>query len=125
MAAKIAPEKNPLPATPPATKTELVVAHINNHRPLYIWLPLGSLACLGALYLYYGITGRAPQDDVPVGTIWNVLICNVVVIMTNCVKPLLFNDINTEDPRYSLWQITLDYFATFFLLFGFWWALTH
>jgi hypothetical protein len=122
---KVTPEKNPLPSTPPATKAEVVVAHLNNHRALYIWLPLGSLACFGALHLYYYLTGRAALDEVPVGAIWNILICNVVVIMVNCTKPLLFNDINTEDPKYSQWQIALDYLATFFLLFGFWYALTH
>ena len=119
------PVKDVLPDTPPATKTEVVLAHVDNHRPFYIWLPIACLAVYLAMEAYKSLAGRSAVDDVPIGALWNILGIVVTVILVNVTKPRLYDDIDTTDRTIPWWHICLDYFATCFLLLLFWYAISH
>lgn len=101
-----------------------VRSHLWIHRPFYLWLPIIVVGIWAALHGYYSLTGRTPVDDLPVGALWNVLILIVAIILTNNVKPRLFDDIDTtKETRW--WRVAIDTFETCFLLVLFCYVLTH
>lgn len=117
--------RDALPDTPPATKTEVAVKHVSNHRPFYIWLPICGLAVYGALHAYKAIAQRPIIDDFPAGALWNILWIVVASVLVNNMKPRHFDDIDTTDRTIPWWHVCLDYLTTFLLFVGIWYAITH
>ena len=117
--------KDPIPDTPPATKTEVATAHVNYHRPFYIWLPIACLGVYLALEAYKSLAGRPAIDDVPIGALWNILGIVVTAVLVNNIKPRSFDDIDTTDRTIPWWHVCLDYLTTYLLYFFIWYAITH
>lgn len=115
-------------ATPPeftkGSRRQWFLDHLWVHRPFYLWLPIVLLSVWGALHGYRALTGRAPVDDLPVGSLGNLLILIAAIILTNWTHPRLFGIVETKDEA-RWYVIAWDYASIGFTFWLCWFALSH
>jgi hypothetical protein len=90
-------------------------------RESAVLFPASIILLLGGIYGINLLTGRPILDspDVLVGLLYNCVGVVFVIMLTGFTKPLLFDDIDTTNPKTPLGRCILDSLETVFLLLFF------
>lgn len=106
-------------------KTEGLWDWIKDNAYLWAWIPIGLAICIGIILGYNALTGRAPVDELPVGVAGNLVIVIFAVALSVATYRLAFPRIDTAKAGVPWWQVVAIYAIKVFLLWFFWYALSH